>query len=136
LGEFSENRDEASLIVSSSSATRDEIVQCIGAAPSAMWKKGDPIQRSLIKRKEDGWRIESTLPRDRPLAGHINNILSRVYPHLCSFKDFGVAVIWLSTTMDIYGMDRPPIQIDAVAIKRLAELGASLDVDLCNFSAT
>ena len=123
----------ASLIVLNSSVTSDDIVKCIGQAPSAMWKKGDRVQRSVITRKSDGWKIDSTLLRDHPLSEHINEILDRVYPNLCFLKQDGVSRILLSAAIYIYSFDRPPLAIDAEAIGKLAELGAGLDIDLYNF---
>jgi hypothetical protein len=98
-----------------------------------MWKKGDRVQRSVITRKSDGWKIDSTLLRDRPLSEHINEILDRVYPNLCFLKQDGVSRILLSAAIYIYSFDRPPLAIDAEAIGKLAELGAGLDIDLYNF---
>jgi hypothetical protein len=123
----------ASLVVLNSSVTSEDIVKCIGQAPSAMWEKGDRVQRSVITRKSDGWKIDSTLPRDRPLSEHANEILNCVYPNLCFLKQDGVGRILLSAAIYIYSFDRPPLAVDAEAIRKLAELGASLDIDLYSF---
>jgi hypothetical protein len=43
-----------SLFVWAALVTYEEIVNSTGDAPSAMWKKGENVQGSLITRKEDG----------------------------------------------------------------------------------
>ena len=91
-----------SLFVWAALVTYEEIVNSTGDAPSAMWKKGENVQGSLITRKEDGWKIDSKLTRDRPLSDHINELLGRVYPKLCFLKQKGVGKIVLSAAVYIY----------------------------------
>jgi hypothetical protein len=123
----------ASLIVLGSSATRDEVAKYVSGGPITFWKKGDAVQGSRIIRKEDGWKLGSTLPRDSSLAEHVDKILECVDPVLGTLNRLGGTSIRLSVALYVYGLDRPPLRINAKAVRKLGDMGAEVDIDLYNF---
>jgi hypothetical protein len=129
--DWSDARTEitAALMVLGSSMSYTEIVKSISDGVT-VWKKGDKVQGSLITRKQDGWELESTLPKENSLSEHVKNIIQCVYPNLLTIARDSVK---LSAAVYMYGLDRPSLRIDAEAIRKLAELGAELDIDLYNF---
>ena len=116
-------------MVLGSSMSYTEIVKSISEGVT-VWKKGDKVQGSLITRKQDGWELESTLPKENSLSEHVKSIIQCVYPNLLTIARDSVK---LSAAVYMYGLDRPSLRIDAEAIRKLAELGAELDIDLYNF---
>jgi hypothetical protein len=108
----------------------EEVFGCLGEMPAKIWKKGDNIGRTILKRRSDGWRLSSNLPENMPFASHIENILSRVHPRRNCLTVPGITRIRLIAVMEIYNDDRPPLCVSSSAIAQLAELGAALDVDI------
>ena len=44
----------ASFLIQGFECPHDELTDSIGLAPSAVWRKGDQIAKSLLRRKETG----------------------------------------------------------------------------------
>jgi hypothetical protein len=122
----------AHLVVDGSS--EESLIRCLGVQPGKTWKKGDSVQGTVLNRKTDGFAINSTLPADSSVSDHIKNILDRVHPHRdCIARTGKIESIKLAVVMEIYGSDRPPMQCDTKSIQMLADIGASLDVDIYTF---
>ena len=118
------------LIVYGAFVTENDIFKIIGESPSAAWRAGDNIQNTLIKRKEDGWRLDSKLPPENSLPDHLKNIIERIYLRLDQFLELKPTSVRIAVAIDIYGLDRPALQIDADIISKIAKIGAMLDIDL------
>lgn len=114
-------------------STEEAIIKCLGLEPSKKWRRGDSIQGTLLKRKADGFTIEFDLPVGSSFSDHVRNILERVHPRHACLSTCKLEGIKLAVVVEIHGCDRPPMQCDASLIQMLADIGASLDVDLYTF---
>lgn len=119
----------ASLRVSKWLGHNKEVAKYVAGLPVSFWQKGDPVQGSLISRKDDGWKLDSTLSKESSLAEHADRILECVDPVLGSVHGIKIR---LSFAVYVHGMDRPPLRLTAGAIRKLAALGAEVDIDLYN----
>jgi len=124
---------KASLIVLGCRLSAQDIKVCIGENPSNVWTKGDSIQGTLIRRKEDGWRIDSSLSLANSLSEHVDNILDRIYPRRQRFTQISTTGIWLSANVQIYGLDRPVTPNRKRVAQKVSELNVGLDIDIYNF---
>jgi hypothetical protein len=125
----------ASFQISGYSVPHDVITEKIGVRPTATWIKGDRIGKSILTRKSNGWRLESRLSHLADLERHARHILKRVHPKgikLVSIKGYKAK---FSVAMYVYGSDRPPIVLPAEVIRKMAQLRASVDIDLYDLDA-
>ena len=112
-----------------------EVTEVIGVQPTETWVKGDRIGKSILIRKSNGWRLRSRLSLRADLERHARHILKRIYPRgtkLLSLKGYQGN---FSVAMYIYDSDRPPIVLPAEVVQQMAQLRASVDIDLYNFDS-
>jgi transposase len=109
-----------------------EITSRIGIRPTKTWRKGDQIQKSLLKFKHDGWSI-STKENDGDIGLHIKQLMDQLKPHKTKLKkiikDLNLDAE-LSCVVFTEEDDRPAIYFKRNVIEFLAELGADIDIDL------
>ena len=131
---MSDNQDEnvkLYLKITGFQCSPDEISHIIGIFPTKKWLKGDIIdKRVIVRRKQNGWMLQSELLEDRPVKEHIENLLSMVMPKKERLKnippDAEIAIYCV-----VYStLGRPDISLDPAMIKAIAELGAWVDFDL------
>lgn len=86
----------------------------------------------MLRRKEDGWRLDSELPPQATLDQHAQNILDRLHPRAAAFRSIGAASCCFFAAVYIYAKDRPPMALSSEIIRQLAELEAAVDIDIYN----
>jgi hypothetical protein len=113
----------------------DEVTATLGLAPSRSWRTGDLINERMGRRRSTGeWCLSSGLGLDAPLEEHVDAVLRQLRPcwprlvDLCTRYEAG-----LNCVVKSYGGDRPALPFDKEVVRRCAELGAWIDVDLYVF---
>jgi len=123
----------ASLVILAPWPEVEKVLSVVGVVPDYTWRQGDAAGQSLIKQSQDGCRILSTLPTSCSLSEHIEDILRRISPDLKNLLISAERSVKLAASVNIFGYDRPPFQVGVASVKKLAELGASIDVDIYTF---
>ena len=104
----------------------------LGLKPKKCWNKGDPIERTILKYKVSGWSIGTEKERTQDLERHILAILERLLPKQEVISEV-VKTRNLKTSLQCViemGDTTPSTFIDAPLVKRIADLGASIDFDI------
>jgi hypothetical protein len=120
----------ARLKITSLVRTPETISEFVGITCDRSWRVGDRRARSSIEEKNHGWILNSSLENTAPLEAHIQKLIERVSGskekiHQISQEDN------VEFSCVVYASRPPALNFDARFVTRLAELGASLDIDLC-----
>jgi hypothetical protein len=121
----------ASFLIRGFGCDHDHITRQIGIDPSATWRKGDQIGQSRLRRKEDGWRLDSELSPQAALDQHARNILDRIHPRSAALTSIEGRAHFFAA-MYIHAGDRPPATLSSEIIRQLADLNAGVDIDIYN----
>jgi hypothetical protein len=100
----------------------------VGATDS--WEAGDSVAGSAIKRSGNGWVLRLAATGLSPLEQRVSQILTALPENLAVLKR--VTVAWdaqLSCAVYTHG-DIPELSLASSQVARLAELGASIDIDV------
>jgi hypothetical protein len=115
----------------------EEITEIIGIQPTKTRKAGDPVPRTIIKTKMNGWLLYAPCdPFKSDLDEQVEKLLEIIEPYKDNFSKLPKGThIELSCFLYSY-KERPIIGFSAESIKKLAEIGASIDVDSYDFSSS
>ena len=111
----------------------DDVTRLLGLQPTEAWRVGDRITAIRVPRffSDSAWRLHSGLPDTTDLEEQVKSLLDRLEPVWDVAVELGKKhYAEFSCVVYSYGGDRPAISFDNEVIKRLAELNATLDVDL------
>ncbi|MBV9042736.1 MAG: DUF4279 domain-containing protein [Acidimicrobiia bacterium] len=119
----------------------DTISQRLSLVPTKTWRRGAPrIRGSRLRHATDGWAIETQPERALDMGAHVRRLLETVHPLAGPIRDLCgelrlTAEIECIARVAGHGAPEPPILFfDEDAVVRIADLGASVDVDI-NFVA-
>jgi len=118
------------IVITGFSCDPDDITRVLGVRPTDVWRRGDTIPPSTRRRVSNGWRLESSLPRDRSLEEHVTTILDRVSPSLHSLQELTTRPEIELACAVYFGNQAPEMYLAPPLLARIAQFGASLDVDL------
>jgi len=93
-----------------------------------VWKKGDIRPNTKIIEKADGCIISSGEGRDASLEHHLNSLLLVLQNDISSIKELSKNNT-VEVSCAIYSSEIPSLYFDQLTISRIAEFGASLDID-------
>lgn len=111
----------------------EKMTERLRVQPTKIWRVGDERSKpgSGLIFENSGWRIESDLPRTKPVRDHVANLLQRMAPGWSALKQISAGYyIELALAITMRGGDRPELHFDAADIGKLAEVNAHIDVDL------
>ncbi len=110
----------------------DDITNKLGINPTKTWRVGDLIHpKTILKRKENGWSLQSQLNKYYQLEEHLKYLLNKIQPksdflkEICS-KNYGE----LSCAIYVRGEERPSIHLDRDIITKINKLNCEIDIDL------
>jgi hypothetical protein len=110
----------------------DDLTNKLGINPTKIWRIGDLIHpKTILKRKENGWSLQSQLDKNHLLEEHIKYILNQLeskrnfLQEICS-KNYGE----LSCIIYAINKERPSIHLDQDIIKKVHQLNCEIDIDL------
>jgi Domain of unknown function (DUF4279) len=108
----------------------EEITNAIGIEPTESWHIDDTIEKTKIKRKENGWTLSSGLDKSSELEEHLSALFEQlqvrwtIFTSLCSKYDSEISCAIYS-----YEAQGPSIHFDKEIVKYIAELNAEIDID-------
>jgi hypothetical protein len=111
-----------------------ELTKELGIEPTHSWKKGDPGIASKLPMKNNGWELSSGLELSKDFESHLRALLDKIRPLKENFINVGKKFpTVLSCIIYIYGEDRPYLGFESTVVKELADLNATIDIDLYTF---
>jgi hypothetical protein len=125
------SRAQAEFNITSNQLSPIEITNSIGITPTLTWQSGDFIQKTKLRRKQNGWRLSSNeddFVKSIKLILAIMSPKSEVIRKLCGSSD-----IKLELSCAIYIVENeeiPAVSFDQGIISGLAKLNATLDIDI------
>ncbi len=126
------------LVLTSFDIHPDQVSEILSISPTRTWMKDEPIQKTALKRKTNGWLLSSGLDQRAELVDHMNAISSKIKPAIGNFANLPTSTHKeLSCAIRIYSNGTPeeehrtpPIHLEPEHVKFLNELGAEFDLDL------
>jgi len=109
----------------------DELSQQLEIDATESWLRGEPSGRTGIKKKDNAWLLDSGI---QPLDGfekHVTGLFQKIEPHMEKFVEFAnECPPVLSCIVRSYDGDRPYMGFESQMVKKLAQLNATIDIDL------
>jgi len=107
-----------------------EVTLRTGLQPEKIWRAGDQIGKSIRKYEQNGWQLGSDRPAEAGFGDHVESLIAKVRPVLPVFRSLKQSwEIELSCAIEVYSSS-PELHLEPDALQVLAELGASIDLDL------
>lgn len=124
-----EAENHVALKIRSELLSPSDMEDLIGLKADKSWKTGDFRGKSKIQEKMNGLLIGSRLGKSEDLENHILDLLSRITGHEAAIKKLSSAnKVELSCA--IYAGQVPALYFEKEVINKIAEIGASFDIDL------
>jgi hypothetical protein len=112
------------------STSPNEVTKALGVSPTTTWVAGDAIQPGTRRRSENGWMLQSGDDHALDLEASILSLLNRL-PSSSSGIFKAVGPCHVEITCGISARDQTPaINLKPATLQRIADLGATLDVDI------
>ncbi len=110
----------------------EDVTKVVGLQPTKTWRLGDPVQRTALRRKNDGWSIGVAPTETFDMETVLCRLLDIIEPHkekiIESMSRFNLQGE-ISFGVFVYG-ETPASYFEADTVRRVAALGASLGIDL------
>ena len=107
----------------------ERITELIGIAPDRVWRAGDLRPNTIIIEPDNGWVLDSGLPKSSSVELAFEAVLTRLSPYEFRISELskynGIVLSCI-----VYTSSAPALYFDKAAIQRLNKLGADLDIDL------
>ena len=127
------NEISVELLITDFNCSFEEISKILDLSPTGTWKKGDLIQNTLLKRKQNCWFLE---PNPEAKNGSINDQSESIFQIIGSkiknFKNLPLNTeIELNCCMYIYDQNNiSEIHLSSETTKNLALIHSEFDLDL------
>lgn len=129
----SENRGPgpiaAALEISGFACPPERITAALGVQPTQTWNEGDPLPRSTARRRKSGWRLTAPAQGSEDLEVYASWLLDQLPERIDLSAVTGSYGITLWFTVHV-GDQTPSAYLSADTIRRLAALGAGVDIDM------
>ncbi len=116
-------------VVTSRELDPEEIAVRLGLPAEFAWRIGELRPHTIIRETNHGWTVGSGLNRSAALECHVEALLRILEPRAVHLKDMADQVAVMLSCV-IYAESPPALNFEPDVIRRLAGLGASLDIDL------
>lgn len=110
----------------------EQVTNRVGLQPTRAWRRGDSVQETLLKRREDGWLLglprKNTIEFEEELCALLDkiepqrNAIAEACKNL-NLKSLISCVVYVSDETPILGLSNE-------TMNRMASLGADFDLDL------
>jgi len=117
------------LKIISNRQTPEQITDTVGLACDKFWRIGDKRGKTIIVEKNNGWVLNSSLPKSASLEAHIESLLERLSPFATKIHMFAEHDV-VEFSCVIYAANPPALNFSKEVVQNISLLGASLDVDL------
>ena len=113
-----------------------EFTALLGVQPTKVWRTGDPIPKTILRHKDDGWLLssgEQAVDEKSAinLVTQVKHLVDCLQPHTVKLKEMQGRLSLetkLYCVLYLEGDERPTIQFSPDTITWLAEVGAGIDV--------
>ena len=111
----------------------EEFTKEIGLKPTHVWRAGDSVQKTLITRKTDGWRISIAEKSSYDLDVEINNLILLLAPFklsiidFCNRKKLKAEFSCIITTED---NEFPSMHFGKGLLEEVLDYNAEIDIDI------
>jgi hypothetical protein len=128
---------EVALVLTGTNVDPAAITQVVALAPTATWRTGEHIERTLLTRKEDGWVFALPKVETLDFGEHLLSLLNALETHrdriVTAARKFALdteisCAIYMNEVM-------PSVHLTPELLHRIAALGADLDLDLINIGS-
>lgn len=108
----------------------EEVTAATGLSPDQAWRVGDPIGSSRRSYEHNGWRIASGIGDTLDVGEQLEALLARLEPVRAGLEKF-MATEHGEIGCVVYAHESvPEMHFGRDALRRVADLGAAIDVDL------
>jgi hypothetical protein len=124
-------RVRAMVYVTDFRCSADEISKAIAVQPTRAWAAGDRIGPTKRTHDSNGWELESSLVDEWDPEKHLKALLDRLPADLPQRlrRASPQWCVQFSLVLELHDQT-PPFNLAVDTVQRIAELGASVDVDL------
>jgi hypothetical protein len=121
----------ARLLIIGDALDPEQVSRQTGLIPTRVARRGDRIERPLatLTEKQGRWEVKSRLPPERPLAEHIDDVLSIVGPASAAIASVTPEFEVLLSCV-VYAETVPELGLSSQQVRTIANLGAAVDIDL------
>lgn len=111
----------------------DEFSKNIGINATSTWRSGEAVNKTLITRKFDGWKISTDSALSHDLDAEITKLIELIKPYrlkinnFCSRRHLNSEFSCVITTTDNVF---PSIHLDRNLIDNIKAFNAEIDIDL------
>jgi hypothetical protein len=119
------------------------ITSLLKISPTTTWEKGDPVQpKSTLRQKQSGWCLEEVFLYDdhedntrelENLNSMTLSLFKKLEPDWETLKQLGTKFDCELSCVIYFEEGIPEVHFSVDAVKSIAELNLSIDVDLYDF---
>jgi Domain of unknown function (DUF4279) len=123
------NEVTVSLTLTSTEGSPEDVTARTGLQPTESWRTGDRIGKTVRLYTMNGWSLSSGLDSSAELDDHLRALLDLVEPVRPALSELSTR--WeLEVSCALYAREYvPACHFDRETIRRLASIGAEIDVD-------
>lgn len=108
----------------------DQISEMLGIQPTKAWKIGEPIGKTILRRKQNGWMLNIQILNSEDLEEHITELLNKLSPiwdRVVKLSQLYYAEI--NCVVYSYEAQGPGLHLDKKTLEKIVELNAEIDLD-------
>jgi len=112
------------------------MVENIGITPSSIWRKGEYVGKTKLKRKLDGWNISTDVVESMDCAGLTANVVDVIHKkqvYIINYCKKVSAKCTLRIVVYIENKQPPDLMVEGKVIGMIAKIGGDLDIDIIYF---
>lgn len=111
----------------------DKFTEVTELKPTNTWKTGEKVQKTLITRKHDGWKLSTAETNSHDLDVEINKLISLLEPYKLQITNFckeSNLNIEFSCVINTEDNEFPSIHFDKKLIDNIKSFNAEIDIDI------
>jgi hypothetical protein len=110
----------------------EDVTEFVGVPATNVARAGELVSELTdYRRIHSIWEVRSDLPESLPIGTHIKSILERLEPRWQQFVELGKRYeAGILCRVYAYDSETPEVYFARELVKRIAELGAYIDVDV------
>jgi len=111
----------------------DNVSEKLGISPTKTWRLGEPIQKTLLSYKHDGWCLSSDEVDTLDLDEQFTKIWNIIQPYNSTIVDICDELnlhAEIACAVDVEDDQYPVLHFKRESIKRISELNAEIDIDI------
>lgn len=123
------NTAYAYLSIDEFSCSVDKLTERIGLQPTNGWQIGDIVPPLPVPRKCSAWQLKSRRPTSQEVEHHVVDVLDQIRGREAVFQEIAKDLSIRMQCVGYYTEYNPGFQLKPEILKRLGDLGVTLDLD-------